>query len=85
MLVTLISPGTIVINPVAVASVLVYVIAASVALYFIWLFVFAGLNRKERARLLVCFILLVSAAFSGPRLNRNRPPSTCLLTTTPTG
>ncbi len=56
-------PGTIVINPVAVASVLVYVIAASVALYFIWLFVFAGLNRKERARLLVCFILLVSAAF----------------------
>ena len=42
---------------------LVYVIAASVALYFIWLFVFAGLNRKERARLLVCFILLVSAAF----------------------
>ncbi|RRE55231.1 MFS transporter [Klebsiella pneumoniae] len=63
VLVTLISPGTIVINPVAVASVLVYVIAASVALYFIWLFVFAGLNRKERARLLVCFILLVSAAF----------------------
>ncbi len=71
------SPGTIVINPVAVASVLVYVIAASVALYFIWLFVFAGLNRKS-GRLLVCFILLVSAAFSGPRLNRNRPPSTCL-------
>lgn len=35
------------INPVAVASVLVYVIAASVALYFIWLFVFAGLNRKS--------------------------------------
>ncbi len=63
VLVTLISLGTIVINPVAVASVLVYVIAASVALYFIWLFVFAGLNRKERARLLVCFILLVSAAF----------------------
>ena len=85
MLVTLISLGTIVINPVAVASVLVYVIAASVALYFIWLFVFAGLNRKERARLLVCFILLVSAAFSGPLLNRNRPPSTCLLTTIPTG
>lgn len=53
----------IVINPVAVASMLVYVIAASVALYFIYLFMFAGLTRKERARLLVCFILLVSAAF----------------------
>lgn len=38
-LVTLIAQGVIVINPVAVASVLVYVIAASVALYFIYLFV----------------------------------------------
>ncbi|MEW5189781.1 peptide MFS transporter [Citrobacter freundii] len=63
IVVTLIAQGVIVINPVAVASMLVYVIAASVALYFIYLFVFAGLNRKERARLLVCFILLVSAAF----------------------
>ncbi|MBF4190202.1 hypothetical protein ISX56_31050 [Serratia ureilytica] len=40
---------------------LVYVIAASVTLYFIYLFAFAGLSRKERARLLVCFILLISA------------------------
>ena len=63
VIVTLIAQGVIVINPVAVASILVYVIAASVALYFIYLFIFAGLNRKERARLLVCFILLVSAAF----------------------
>lgn len=59
----LIAQGTIVINPVEVASVLVYVIAASVTLYFIYLFAFAGLSRKERARLLVCFILLISAAF----------------------
>jgi POT family proton-dependent oligopeptide transporter len=63
VIITLIAQGVIVINPVAVASVLVYVIAASVVLYFIYLFVFAGLSRKERARLLVCFILLVSAAF----------------------
>ncbi len=64
VLVTLISLArSIVINPVAVASVLVYVIAASVALYFIWLFVFAGLNRKERARLLVCFILGLGGLF----------------------
>lgn len=62
-IITLIAQGVIPINPVAVASVLVYVIAASVILYFIYLFVFAGLNRKERARLLVCVILLVSAAF----------------------
>ncbi|OMQ26775.1 peptide MFS transporter [Serratia oryzae] len=62
-IVGLISQGIIEINPVAVASMLVYVIAAAVTLYFIYLFFFAGLNRKERARLLVCFILLVSAAF----------------------
>jgi POT family proton-dependent oligopeptide transporter len=61
--IVLIAQGVIVINPVAVASTLVYVIAASVAMYFIYLFAFAGLSRKERARLLVCFILLVSAAF----------------------
>lgn len=63
MIITLIAQGVIVVNPVAVASMLVYVIAASVVLYFIYLFAFAGLSRKERARLLVCFILLVSAAF----------------------
>jgi POT family proton-dependent oligopeptide transporter len=63
IIVGLISQGIIVINPVAVASMLVYVIATSVTLYFIYLFFFAGLSRKERARLLVCFILLVSAAF----------------------
>ncbi|MDU7647945.1 MAG: peptide MFS transporter [Klebsiella michiganensis] len=63
VIIALIAQGVIVINPVAVASVLVYVIAASVVLYFIYLFVFAGLSRKERARLLVCFILLISAAF----------------------
>lgn len=63
VIVTLIAQGVIVIRPVAIASMLVYVIAVSVALYFVYLFVFAGLTRKERARLLVCFILLVSAAF----------------------
>lgn len=51
------------INPVAVASVLVYVIAASVASTLFTCLCLPGLNRKERARLLVCFILLVSAAF----------------------
>lgn len=84
VIIALIAQGVIVINPVAVASVLVYVIAASVVLYFIYLFVFAGLSRKERARLLVCFILLISAAFSGRRLSRNRPRLTCSLTTIPT-
>jgi POT family proton-dependent oligopeptide transporter len=59
----LVMTGVIVIRPVLVASTLVYVIAASVTLYFVYLFAFAGLTKDERARVLVCFILLVSAAF----------------------
>ncbi|CND87695.1 peptide MFS transporter [Yersinia nurmii] len=61
--VVLVAQGMIEINPVLVASSLVYLIAASVTLYFVYLFAFAGLSRKDKARLLVCFILLVSAAF----------------------
>ncbi|EPF5517464.1 oligopeptide:H+ symporter, partial [Yersinia enterocolitica] len=63
VIIALISQGVIPINPVMIASLLVYVIAASVTLYFIYLFAFAKMSRKDRARLLVCFILLVSAAF----------------------
>lgn len=63
VIIGLIAQGIIVINPVAVASTLVYIIAAAVTLYFIYLAAFAGLSRAERARLLVCFILLISAAF----------------------
>jgi POT family proton-dependent oligopeptide transporter len=82
VVVTLIAQGVIVINPVAVASTLVYVIAASVALYFIYLFVFAGLNRKERARLLVCLSCWFPRRSSGLRLSKSQPRSTCLPTTT---
>ncbi|TBM19654.1 MFS transporter [Hafnia paralvei] len=63
VLIGLLSYGIIPINPVLIASVMVYVIAASVTLYFVYLFAFAGLASEERVRLLVCFILLVSAAF----------------------
>ncbi|EEP92255.1 Di-and tri-peptide transporter [Yersinia kristensenii ATCC 33638] len=62
-IIALISQGVIPINPVLIASLLVYVIAASVTLYFVYLFAFAKMSRQDRARLLVCFILLVSAAF----------------------
>ncbi|PVZ87943.1 MFS transporter [Serratia sp. S1B] len=63
LIATLLAQGIITINPVSIASTLVYVIASSVTLYFIYLFFFANMNRSERARLLVCFILLISAAF----------------------
>ncbi len=64
VVITLIAQGVIVINPVAVASMLVYVIAASVVLYFIYLFVFLrDLTVKSACVCWSAFILLVSAAF----------------------
>lgn len=63
VLIALIGSGMVPFNPVWVASTMVYVIAISVTLYFVYLFFFAGLAADERARLLICFILLVSAAF----------------------
>ncbi|PHM40276.1 hypothetical protein Xmau_02032 [Xenorhabdus mauleonii] len=49
-------------DPVKIANILVYVISTSVILYFAYLFLFAGLDRNEKVRLFICFILLVSAA-----------------------
>lgn len=62
VIVMLIAQDVIVINPVTIASILAYVIAISVVLYFIYLSILAGLDRKGYARLLICSILLVSAA-----------------------
>ncbi|KOY63620.1 peptide MFS transporter [Photorhabdus heterorhabditis] len=62
-IITLLILGVIPFNPVAVASTMVYMISSCVTLYFIYLFLFAGLSSSDRSRLLVCFILLVSAAF----------------------
>ncbi len=58
----LIASGVIPFNPMLVATNMVYLISGMVILYFIYLFVFAGLESSERIRLFVCFILLVTAA-----------------------
>ncbi|MEG0278204.1 MAG: peptide MFS transporter [Morganella sp. (in: enterobacteria)] len=58
----LIATGAIPFNPLLVATNMVYLISGMVILYFIYLFLFAGLGRSERIRLFVCFILLVTAA-----------------------
>lgn len=55
--------GWIVINPVFVASLMTYIIAISVLCYFIYLFFFCGLDKEEKIKLIVCFILFVAAAF----------------------
>ncbi|MDX7999306.1 peptide MFS transporter [Xenorhabdus sp. Reich] len=61
-IVTLVTMGVIPFNSVKVANVLVYVISFSVILYFAYLFLFAGMDRNDKIRLFICFILLVSAA-----------------------
>lgn len=61
-LVAAITTGVIPFNPMIVATNMVYVISGMVILYFIYLFIFAGLSASDRIRLFVCFILLVTAA-----------------------
>ncbi|CAM3814055.1 peptide MFS transporter [Xenorhabdus thuongxuanensis] len=62
VIVAFVAMGVIPFNPVKVANLLVYIISLSVILYFAYLFLFAGLDSNEKVRLLICFILLVSAA-----------------------
>ncbi|REF27971.1 POT family proton-dependent oligopeptide transporter [Xenorhabdus cabanillasii] len=62
VIIALVIMGVIPFNPIKVANLLVYIISSSVILYFAYLFLFAGLNHNEKIRLLICFILLVSAA-----------------------
>ncbi len=55
--------GVIPINPVAIATRSTYIISTCVILYFAYLFFFYGLNKEEKAKLVVCFILFAAAAF----------------------
>lgn len=55
--------GVIVIDPVSLVTRMTYIIASSVFLYFAYLFFFCGLNKEEKVKLIVCFILFASAAF----------------------
>ncbi|MBP6563550.1 MAG: peptide MFS transporter [Neisseriaceae bacterium] len=62
IVVILMAQGMIVLNPSAIATAMTYVICGFVGMYFIYLFAFCGLNRLERAKLIVCLILLCAAA-----------------------
>lgn len=55
--------GVIVINPVSIASMMTYLIAGSVCLYFMYCFLSASFTKAEKLRLLVCFLLLVGSTF----------------------
>ncbi|MGO3857837.1 peptide MFS transporter [Neisseriaceae bacterium CLB008] len=63
VLIVLMVQGVIVLNPGAIATSMTYIICSFVGMYFIYLFAFCGLNKLERAKLIVCLILLIAAAF----------------------
>ncbi|MFA9486196.1 MULTISPECIES: peptide MFS transporter [unclassified Moraxella] len=59
----LVMMGVITLNPVLIASVMTYVIAGSVSLYFAYCFVSPVFTKPEKLRLLVCFLLVVGSTF----------------------
>lgn len=63
LFIALCATGTIVIDPVSLVTYMTYVISSCVILYFAYLFVFCDLNKEEKAKLVVCFILFAAAAF----------------------
>jgi proton-dependent oligopeptide transporter, POT family len=54
--------GVVVLNPVAIAKVMTYVILGIAAAYFIYLFVFFDLNKQEKERVGVILVLFFASA-----------------------
>ncbi|MFP3014489.1 MAG: peptide MFS transporter [Arsenophonus sp.] len=72
LIVIFIYTGILPFNWTSVAKSFVYIIASFVGLYFIYMFFLTGLNKNDRIRLLVCLILLVSAAFFWSAFEQNQ-------------
>ncbi|MEO8909541.1 MAG: peptide MFS transporter [Gemmatimonadaceae bacterium] len=62
LLVTLAMAGAIKINAVSIAHRMTYVIVGMALLYFLYVFVAGGLDKEEKKRVLVIFLLFVFAA-----------------------
>jgi POT family proton-dependent oligopeptide transporter len=62
-LVSLAAIGVIQLNPVAIAEAMTSVIIVCALGFFVYLMAFAGLNGRERARMVVAFMLIVASAF----------------------
>lgn len=60
-LVVLISTGMLQFNASAVAEYMTYTIAGMVVLYFLVLFITPRLNKTDKIRLLICFLLIVGS------------------------
>lgn len=50
------------INPVAIVAYMTILITVFIVIYFAYLFFFYGLNKQDKYKLIICFILLVTAA-----------------------
>lgn len=61
--IALVANGVITLNAVAIAEAMTTVIIVCALGYFVFLFGFSGLDKQERARIVVCFILIMAAAF----------------------
>lgn len=59
----LIALGVIPFDAVMVASAMIYLIAGSVAAYFVYLFLSSRFDKGEKLRLLVCFLLVLGSMF----------------------
>lgn len=60
-LVLLISSGMLSFNPQMVAEYMTYIIAAVVILYFVVMFISPRLDKTDKLRLLICFILIIGS------------------------
>ncbi|WP_447502956.1 POT-type proton-dependent oligopeptide transporter, partial [Acinetobacter pittii] len=54
--------GVIHINPVAVATYLTVGIGVGIIAYFIYLLFFLGLEKHEKFKIIICFVLLATSA-----------------------
>ena len=59
--VLLVSTGMIAFNPQMVAEYMTYIIAAVVILYFVFMFISPKLDKTDKLRLLICFILIIGS------------------------
>jgi len=62
LIIGLVSLGIININPIQIATYFTITICICIALYFSYLLLFAGLNNTEKKQIIICFILLITAA-----------------------
>ncbi|EAH6451299.1 MFS transporter [Campylobacter jejuni] len=61
------------INPIILSKKLLIVILLCLVIYFIYLFVFKTLNKREKQQLTILIVLFFAAIFFGALLNKNLP------------